>query len=132
MLLFAPCAVGDLLDRLSILSIKLERVAAGQRPNVARELDALREAWRAASLPVPESLPEYAELLEVNGRLWAVEDRLRAAEAAQEFGAAFVADARSVYRENDRRAALKRAVSRNHGSVIIEEKSHPGYGVVDA
>lgn len=68
----------------------------------------------------------------MNGRLWAVEDRLRAAEAAQEFGAAFVADARSVYRENDRRAALKRAVSRNHGSVIIEEKSHPGYGLVDA
>lgn len=132
MLLLAPCAVGDLLDRITILTIKVERVSAAKRPNVARELAALREAWNGASLPPPDTVPEYAELLSVNGRLWAVEDRLRAAEARRQFGEDFVADARSVYRENDRRAALKRTVSERFGSAIIEEKQHPASGGLDA
>ena len=132
MLLLAPCAVGDLLDRITILTIKVERVSAAKRPNVARELAALREAWNGAALPSPDTVPEYAELFAVNGRLWALEDRLRAAEARLQFTEDFVADARSVYRENDRRAALKRAVSERFGSAIIEEKQHPASGGRDA
>ena len=70
-----------------------------------------------------------AELARVNEALWEVEDRLRMAEAAGAFGDAFVADARSVYRLNDRRAALKRALNLRLGSTLIEEKVHPDYAV---
>ena len=127
MLLFAPSAVGDALDRLTILAIKRARVPAERRANVATELAALEEAWSAAGLPAPATVPEYAELSSVNLALWEVEDRLRASEARGDFGAAFVADARSVYRVNDRRAALKRAVNDRFHSRLREEKHHPVY-----
>lgn len=127
MILFAPAPVGDVLDRLTILSIKLDRAPADRAGNVRAERDALRSAWLAAGLPTPEETPEYAELLAVNIALWDVEDRLRASEARADFGPAFVADARAVYRTNDRRAALKRAVNLRFGSALVEEKVHPAY-----
>jgi hypothetical protein len=121
-------AVGDVLDRVAILRIKLPRVTGDARDNVARELDALLTAWAGAGLPSPEDVPEYAALAEVNLALWDVEDELRAHEARGEFDAAFVARARSVYVTNDRRAALKRAINARFGSHIREEKVHPRYG----
>lgn len=126
--LSVPSALGDVLDRVTILEIKRARVGDPyRRSNVERELDALRTAWAAAGLPDPAAIPEYAALAEVNLALWEVEDRLRAFEAASEFGPAFVADARAVYRTNDRRAALKRAVNARLGSALVEEKVHPTY-----
>jgi hypothetical protein len=69
-----------------------------------------------------------AERLEqVNGALWEVEDSLRAMEAAQDFGAAFIAAARSVYRLNDERARLKNAVNAAAGCSLVEVKEHPAY-----
>jgi hypothetical protein len=128
MLLVAPSAVGDVLDRITILTLKLERVGASQGANVSAELSALRAAWAAGALPAPEEVPEFVLLGQVNRELWDVEDRLRAAEAAGRFDDAFVQDARTVYRVNDRRAALKRSVNLRYGSAIVEEKLHPGYG----
>ena len=127
MLLLAPTSVGDVLDRLTILEIKLARVPAERRATVSTELEALRGAWSAAGLPAPIEVPEYGELGKVNLALWEVEDRLRAAEARDAFDAGFVIDARAVYRTNDRRAALKRAVNDRFGSSIREEKVHPAY-----
>jgi hypothetical protein len=126
-LLRAPSAVGDVLDRITILEIKLARIDATRQANVARELDALRATWADAGLPAPAEIPEYPALSMVNLALWDVEDRLRAAEARGDFGDAFVADARAVYRTNDRRAALKRAINERFGSVLREEKAHPAY-----
>lgn len=128
MRLFAPAPAGDVLDRITILRIKAARVSGDAAANVARELSALDTTWAEAGLGAPEAAAELAALAEVNLALWEVEDRLRAFEAAGDFGAAFVADARSVYRLNDRRAALKRAVNLRLGSELIEEKLHPGYG----
>jgi hypothetical protein len=116
----APCSVGDLLDRITILRIKVRRCAPEQSANVAGELGALARLWATEE-------PEMAELARVNEALWEVEDRLRVAEAAGSFGDAFIADARSVYRLNDRRAALKRALNLRLGSTLIEEKVHPDY-----
>lgn len=121
-----PCPLGDVVDRLAILAIKAERAPEGRRALVVAERDALRERWASYGLPAPESLAEWPELASVNLQLWLVEDRLRAYEAANDFGAAFVADARSVYQLNDARAALKRAVSERLGSVLIEVKLHDG------
>ncbi|MDP2309559.1 MAG: hypothetical protein Q8P18_26295 [Pseudomonadota bacterium] len=127
MLLYAPVAVGDVLDRLTILALKLDRLPPERRPVVRDEHTALGDAWRGAGLPEPTGVPEYAALAEVNAALWDVEDRLRSAEARLEFGPAFVADARAVYVTNDRRAALKRTVNLRFGSRLVEEKLHPPY-----
>ncbi len=127
MLLFAPAAVGDALDRLTILEIKLARLPVARRSSAAEEHAALAAAWHGAGLPDPSEVPERAALAEVNLALWEVEDRLRAAEARGDFGPAFVADARAVYRTNDRRAVLKRAVNLRFGSRLVEEKLHPSY-----
>jgi Family of unknown function (DUF6165) len=67
------------------------------------------------------------ELFQVNGRLWDVEDELRALEQGGNFGELFVELARSVYRLNDRRSLLKRQINTVTGSVIVEEKSYPAY-----
>jgi hypothetical protein len=116
----APCSVGDLLDRITILRIKIQRCSAEQSANVGVELGALARLWATEE-------PEMAELSSVNQALWDVEDRLRIAEAAGVFDHAFIADARSVYRLNDRRATLKRAINLRLGSALVEEKVHPKY-----
>jgi tetratricopeptide (TPR) repeat protein len=121
----APCSVGDLIDRVTILKIKRERMAdEGKLINVEREL-ALLEAEAQSNGLVGGAVEALAEeLAEVNDQLWEVEDALRLCERAGEFGSRFVALARSVYRLNDRRAALKRAINTLFDSTLVEEKSY--------
>lgn len=120
-----PISPGELLDKLTILRIKVERIAEPERrANVARELALLEETWRAFAPPDPSLAADEAALARVNRALWDVEDALRACEAEQRFDAEFVALARAVYRHNDERAALKRRVSTRLGSPLIEEKSY--------
>jgi hypothetical protein len=125
MLLLVPISVGELLDKISILEIKAGEIrAAAQRANVMHELALLDEA-RAREVPaLPELDALYAELQAVNRRLWRIEDDLRAIEKTGQFGERFIELARSVYRENDRRAALKRRINELTGSDIVEEKSY--------
>ena len=119
-----PASPGEVADKLSILDLKAERIMDAARvANVLVERDALRLAWAEAGLPPYDSLPEWPELVAVNGALWDVEDALRQHEAQGDFGAEFVALARSVYRHNDHRAALKRRMNLSLGSRLIEEKS---------
>jgi hypothetical protein len=121
-------SLGDVVDRLTILRIKAARIAAEPaRVNVRAEAAALEAAWAAAGLPAVEALEEWGPLLAVNEALWEVEDRLRDLERQGDFGADFLAAARSVYFTNDRRAALKRAINLRLGSTIIEEKSYQPY-----
>ncbi|MEN9787353.1 MAG: hypothetical protein RLZZ299_2617 [Pseudomonadota bacterium] len=120
-------ALGDVLDRMTILARKAARMDGDGGAHVAAELAALRAAWADARLPDPDAVPEYAALAEVNAALWDAEDRLRSRDARGDFGPGFVADARAVYRLNDRRAALKRAASERLGSRIVEQKLHPRY-----
>ncbi|MDQ0506928.1 DUF6165 family protein [Xanthobacter agilis] len=122
--LLAPISVGELLDKISILMLKAERLTdGGQIANVSRELEALR-ALRAASGLAAGFEDLFAALLDVNGRLWHVEDELRRLEALQCFDASFIALARSVYRLNDARAALKRRINLQSGSWLVEEKGY--------
>jgi hypothetical protein len=124
--LLVPISVGELLDKISILELKEAAIAEpAKHANVVRELAALEEVRRREVAPLPELEALYAELKRVNGRLWQIEDDIRDHERAGRFDAAFVALARSVYRENDRRAALKRQINELTGSEIVEEKSYP-------
>ncbi|MFM2079344.1 MAG: hypothetical protein RLZZ219_26 [Cyanobacteriota bacterium] len=124
-----PVSVGELLDKLTILAIKLERIAdPTQRSNVAREAEALEAVVAAEGFRDLAGVPELErELRAVNEELWEIEDRIREHERLQCFDAAFIALARAVYRTNDRRAHLKRRINGLSGSELIEEKSYAAY-----
>lgn len=127
--IYAEISAGDLFDRIGILEIKLKRLAGGTpQRNVQRELESLQASRERAGVPASAALLEaVASLKAVNERLWDIEDRIRACETAGEFGPEFIELARAVYRENDRRAGLKRRINELTGSRIVEEKSYPGY-----
>ena len=121
--------LGDVVDRVTILLLKERHLSdEGALANVRRELTALEQAWRGEGHAPMQRLPQWAELSEVNGALWSVEDALREHEVEGDCGPGFVALARSVYQLNDRRAALKRAISLSLGSQLVEEKSYAGTG----
>jgi Family of unknown function (DUF6165) len=116
---------GELLDKIVILQIKSERIAdAAKLRNVAFELRTLEEARAMAVIPSDELTTLTALLRGVNEGLWDVEDDLRKCEHAGEFGPRFIELARSVYRLNDRRAAIKRQMNELLDSRIKEEKSY--------
>ncbi|WP_137703207.1 DUF6165 family protein [Marimonas lutisalis] len=115
-----PVSAGELIDKLSILTIKLKRVRDRlQYANIRQQFDALDSIARDR-LPPLDNL--RSELDEVNVALWDLEDELRQLEADAEFGERFVAAARSVYRLNDRRASIKRQIDSATGSSIVDEK----------
>jgi hypothetical protein len=123
-----PVSWGELLDKIAILEIKRERLRAPAAvANAERELAALSTALTALE-PVPAGLAELrAALAAVNQRLWTIEDQIREKEALGEFGPGFVALARSVYRENDERGRIKRAINTLLGSGLVEEKLYSAY-----
>jgi hypothetical protein len=123
-----PVGAGELVDKITILEIKRERLHdPEQLANVRYALDRL-EATRGTALPRrPELEPLEIELKEVNARLWQIEDEIRDCERNGDFGTAFVALARQVYRQNDRRAELKKAIDRLYVSAMTEEKSYRAY-----
>ena len=126
-------APGELLDKITILEIKRERLAQpDKRRNVEAELATL-EAARARALPASEALGRLtAELKAVNEALWQIEDAIRLCERAGDFGPRFIELARSVYHQNDRRAALKRQINELLGSRLIEEKAYVDYAAGSA
>ena len=123
-----PAAPGELLDKISILQIKIERITdASKRANASHEL-ALLSDLRHAELPTSVGLERlFADLKSVNETLWQIEDDIRDHERTGNFSTSFVELARGVYRQNDRRAALKREINTLLGSEIVEEKSYAVY-----
>jgi len=120
---------GEYLDKLTILEIKSERMSdPAKLANVRRELELLRDDWAASPLARHDVSALVGELKAVNEALWEIEDRIRLKEAEKAFDDEFIELARSVYRTNDRRAALKRELNVRLGSEIVEEKSYADYG----
>jgi hypothetical protein len=126
--ILAPISVGELIDKITILRIKRERIrGASAQANIGRELDGLLQIRARAPLAMAEVAVLEEELFQVNGKLWDVEDELRALEQNGNFGRRFVELARSVYKLNDRRSLLKRRINTVTGSAIVEEKSYSAY-----
>jgi Family of unknown function (DUF6165) len=120
---------GELLDKITILEIKSQRITdPAKLRNVASELRSLEAARRRALPETPQLAALAAELRAVNEALWQIEDDIRRCERDGDFGPRFVELARSVYRTNDRRAALKRRVNDLLGARVVEEKSYADYG----
>jgi hypothetical protein len=116
---------GELIDKITILAIKSERMSdEGKLKNVRHELGVL-DAARRAHIPSSAELTKLeAGLKSVNETLWVIEDDIRQCEADKDFGPKFVELARAVYKQNDKRAALKKDINLLTGSSIIEEKSY--------
>jgi len=125
--ILVPISVGELIDKIVILEIKSERIRnTNQLANVANELGALR-AVRLGDVDRARLDALSAELKRVNARLWDVEDAIRECDARGDFGADFVELARAVYRLNDERARLKKAINVLSGSRLVEEKSYKSF-----
>ena len=123
-----PLSPGELLDKITILRIKSQRMSdPAKLSNVRLELRALEETWSASAYARIDIAADIDALLRVNERLWVIEDDIRDKERAQAFDAEFVRLARAVYFENDERAAIKRRLNVTLGSRIVEEKSYRDY-----
>jgi len=119
---------GELIDKLTILEIKLEKISdPAKQGHVRSEYEAVRRAFREHVAETADIAELRTDLKNVNLALWAIEDDIRAHERDGDFGASFIDLARSVYRMNDRRAAIKRKINELLNSDIIEEKSYIAY-----
>lgn len=122
-----PVSWGELLDKLTILEIKTERITDDdQRANVSAELALLRGRWDAGC-GNGRVFSLTGALKGVNESLWRIEDEIRACERRKDFGPRFIELARAVYITNDERARLKREINAVMGSAITEEKSYAPY-----
>ncbi len=123
-----PISPGELLDKITILQIKAERIADPAKvANVKTELDMLSKVWNEAVEVDAEITALTAELRSVNEALWGIEDDIRDEERGRRFGERFIELARAVYVTNDERANAKKKVNLHLNSTIVEEKSYPDY-----
>jgi hypothetical protein len=132
--ILVPLSPGELLDKITILRIKAQRIEdAGKLGNVRRELAMLEQFWGQAVTATQavtariELAADEAALARVNSELWDIEDRIREHEAQRRFDAGFVELARAVYLRNDERAAIKQRINLKLKSAIVEEKSYQPY-----
>lgn len=126
--ILVPVSPGELLDKITILRIKVARMQdAVKLANVKLELSLLEQTWRESGCAAQDlSVDEHA-LQHVNERLWDIEDRIRDKEAKQSFDRDFIELARAVYVSNDERAAIKKRINSQLGSRLVEEKSYKQY-----
>jgi hypothetical protein len=118
---------GDLLDKLTILRIKQERIKDEDKlKNVEREILELTPLYQKI-LEKKDVTSLFEELMSVNLKIWDIEDGIRGKERNKEFDTTFISLARSVYFENDKRASIKKQINLETGSFLIEEKSYSEY-----
>lgn len=128
MALKVEVSVGELLDKITILEIKSERITdPAKLANVNKELDVLRRTWAGSPLSNHDVADQIERLKSVNQTLWDIEDGIRRKEAAQQFDDEFIGLARSVYHQNDIRAAVKKEINTLLGSELVEEKFYVDY-----
>jgi Family of unknown function (DUF6165) len=123
-----PISPGELLDKITILRIKSQRMGDPAKvSNVRLELRMLEQTWGDSAYSKTNIEADISALMKVNERLWVIEDDIRDKERAQTFDAEFIRLARAVYVENDERAAIKRRINTTLGSALVEEKSYREY-----
>jgi hypothetical protein len=122
-----PISWGELIDKITILEIKVERLPSeSARANAAKELGLLREI-AGPVLAGSEAKALVARLKALNEALWEIEDGIRDHERSGNFDSAFIELARSVYKRNDERGSVKRELNLALDSDLIEEKSYKPY-----
>ena len=123
-----PVSPGEVLDKITILEIKSERMTEPEKvANVRAELALLQETWSQAVTEDDVIRDLHGQLKQINEALWEIEDDIRDKERVKEFDQRFIELARSVYFTNDRRSEVKKKLNLHLGSQIIEEKSYQDY-----
>jgi hypothetical protein len=123
-----PISPGELIDKITILQIKSERMTDPVKiANVRTELGLLQSTWQSSPHSTHDIEKEWADLRRINEALWDIEDRIRDKEREQRFDQEFIELARAVYVTNDERAAVKKTINTKLGSRIVEEKSYARY-----
>ena len=121
-------SVGELLDKISILQIKAERINDSSKlENIKKELSVLLSLWEGSVYVNHDLESEKNKLKLVNEELWDIEDKIREKEREQVFDKEFIELARSVYITNDKRADIKKTINKKTGSELVEEKSYSDY-----
>ncbi len=126
--ILVPISPGELLDKITILRIKVARIQdASKLANVKLELSLLEQTWKDSGCATAAVAHDERALQTVNEQLWDIEDRIRDKEARQTFDRDFIELARAVYVCNDERAAVKKRINQALGSRLVEEKSYKQY-----
>ena len=121
-------SVGELIDKITILQLKMKFIKnKKQLNNVSNELATLKPLLKENNLETPKINELFAELYEINLKLWKIEDKIREKERQSDFKDEFISLARSVYFTNDKRAEIKKKINLISGSELIEEKSYEKY-----
>ena len=127
--IFVPTTPGELIDKLTILRLKSEKMTdAAKLVNVYHEMAVLSQTATAAIPMSPALRALWDELYEINADLWVIQDDIRAFEVKPDFGPGFIGLARAVYVTNVERARVKKNINLLLGSQIVEEKSYTEFG----
>ena len=121
----APISIGELVDKITILEIKKNKLQNSKLENVLKELSFLRKLMAKHQIEITDNL--FTQLKEINLKLWNIEDQIRIKEKNKEFDNIFIELARSVYFTNDKRSEIKKRINRLSNSEITEEKSYADY-----
>ena len=121
----APISIGELVDKITILEIKKNKLQNSKLENVLKELSFLRKLMAEHQIEITDNL--FTQLKEINLKLWNIEDQIRIKEKNKEFDNIFIELARSVYFTNDKRSEIKKRINRLSNSEITEEKSYAEY-----
>ena len=121
----APISIGELVDKITILEIKKNKLQNSKLENVLKELSFLRKLIEKHQIEITDDL--FTQLKEINLTLWNIEDQIRKKEKNKEFDNIFIELARSVYFKNDKRAEIKKRINQLSNSEITEEKSYAEY-----
>jgi len=127
MLINTPVSLGELLDKISILIIKEKNIVDDQKQyHIKNELDSLNKTLENSISR--SQVKEYIEkLIEINSKLWLIEDDIRDCERKKQFDQKFIDLARAIYITNDRRSEVKLEINKKFGSKLVEVKSYEKY-----
>ena len=115
-----PVSLGELVDKITILKIKLKFLSGQKKANVKNEYDLLNNELRNSSIIIREDL--IADLQMTNQKIWELEDKIRVKELNNDFKEDFVELARTIYKLNDKRYEIKNKINKKYNSIIFEEK----------
>ena len=124
-IIHVPISIGELIDKITILEIKKDKLKNLKLKNILNELSFLKAVLEKNSIFIPDEI--FLQLKSINLTLWDIEDKIRIKEKNKEFDNEFIKLARSVYLNNDRRSETKKELNIMFNSEIIEEKSYEKY-----
>ena len=124
-IIHVPISIGELIDKITILEIKKDKLKNLKLKNILNELSFLRAVLEKNKILIPDEI--FLQLKSINLTLWDIEDKIRIKEKNKEFDNEFIKLARSVYLNNDRRSETKKELNIMFNSEIIEEKSYEKY-----